>query len=246
MTEETMRRSAAALAAVVIAAVALTAGPAAGAALPDPRAAGLDGQQRLQALIARVKIEQQGVRTLRADFVQRQESAFLLAPEESTGVFSYAAPDRVRWEYLTPKPISMVIDGKTMTIWYRDLKQVEEVKVGRYSDRVLRYLGAGGSMQNLLAYFDVAAAFPEDLSAPYRLELTPRFERVAKRLKSLTIWIDAQRFLPTRLRYVAGDGTLTEYRFEDLQINASLPPDQFHLALPEGVEVRAVDLARAP
>lgn len=216
------------------------------AASLDPRAQGLTAAERLEVLVDRVKQEQEKVMTLTAEFTQRQESAFLLEPEVARGTFSYAAPDQVRWEYKSPKPITMVIDGKTMTTWYRDLAKVEEVKVGRYSDRVLRYLGAGGSMGTLLEYFEVAAAFPADESQPYRLELTPRYDRVAKRLKSLTIWIDPVRFVPSRVRYVGGDGAVTEYRFEELEINAALPSDNFHLSYPEGVEVRVVDLDRAP
>lgn len=213
---------------------------------PDPRAEGLSSTERLAALVERVKLEQGKVRTLTADFVQHQESDFLLEPEVSRGTFSYAAPDRVRWEYESPNPIIMVIDGKTMTTWYRDLEQVDEVKVGRYSERVLRYLGASGSMDTLLEYFEVAAAFPGDEKQPYRLEMTPRYSRVARRLKSLTIWIDPVRFVPRRIRYVGGDEAVTEYRFDDLRINAQLPSDHFELAYPAGVKVRVVDLERAP
>lgn len=216
------------------------------AEVPDPRAPGLDARQRLDALLDRIKLEQSKIETLESRFHQKQDSDFFVAPEEARGVFSYAAPDRVRWEYESPKPITMVIDGKEMTTWYRDLGRVDVMKVGRYSERVLRYLGAGGSMETLLQYFDVEAAFPKDASTPYRLELTPRFARVAKKLKSLTIWVDPQRFLPSRLRYVSGDGETTEYAFQDVVLNAGLPADRFQLALPAGVEVRVVNLDRAP
>ena len=54
----------------------------------------------------------------------------LAAPEESKGTFSYAAPDKVRWEYTSPSPITVVIRGDEMTTWYRDLKRAETLKVG--------------------------------------------------------------------------------------------------------------------
>lgn len=212
----------------------------------DPRAPGLSSTERLDTLIERIKHEQAKVHTLEARFVQHQENEFLAQPEEARGVFSYAAPDQVRWEYQVPKPITLVIDGGTMTTWYRDLGRVEEVKVGKYSERVLRYLGAGGNMEALLEYFEVAAAFPNDPTVPYRLELKPRYSRVAKRLRSLTIWIDPERFVPHRLRYEVGGGGVTEYVFEELNINKELPPDRFELDLPANVEVRVVDLDRAP
>jgi len=79
--------------------LARTANPA---AKPDPRAAGLTGTQRLEALMERVRIEQLGVKTLEARFVQNRESSLLVAAEQSTGTFSYAVPGRVRWEYTRP------------------------------------------------------------------------------------------------------------------------------------------------
>ncbi len=213
--------------------------------LPDPRRPGLSSPERLRALIDRIKLEQSKVTSLEARFVQHQESEFLLQPEESRGAFSYAAPDRIRWEYDTPKPITMVIDGKTMTTWYRDLNRVEEMKIGRYSERIVRYLGAGGSLESLLQYFDVKIAFPNDPNVPYRLDMTPRFSRVAKRLQELTLWVDPRLFVPTRVRYVTPAGATTEYTFSDLRLNGSLPEDRFVLHLPAGIERRVVDLDRA-
>jgi len=217
---------------------------AAPAVPPDPRAAGLTGTQRLQALIDRVKLEQSGLRTLQARFVQHRESSLLVKPEDSSGEFSYAAPNRVRWEYSSPNPITVVIDGEQMTTWYRDLGRADKLKVGRYSNQVFKYLGASGSMQTLLDYFTVTLEIPKVKSAPYRLELTPRYARIAKRLKSMTLWIDAQRFFPTRVRYVEGDGDVTEYELKDLKLNPQLPGDRFVLKLPAGVETRIIDLDR--
>ena len=226
--------------------VTLLAAPGVSAASsPDPRSPTLAAGERLGALIERIKAEQAKVKTLQAHFTQRQESEFLAAPEESKGIFSYQAPDRVRWEYATPKPVTLVINGKTMLTWYRDLKRAEEMKIGRYSERVLKYLGASGSIESLLEYFEVRAAFPTDRKTPFRLEMTPRYARIAKRLKSLTIWIHAESFLPIKLKYVGGDGATTEYSFDGVEVNRTLPEDRFDLKLPDGVKVKFVDLDRA-
>src|SRR4029450_560191 len=139
--------------------------------IPDPLAPGLTGPQRLDALVERVKYEQRQLKTLEARFTQQQESSMLTAPEESKGVFSYAAPDRVRWEYLSPNPISVVIRGDEMTTWYHDLKRAETLRVGRYSSQVFKYLGASGSLQTLLQYFTVKLKLPEKKGDAYRLEL---------------------------------------------------------------------------
>lgn len=228
---------------VLLAAPALAAPPAASPA--DPNAPGLSPSARLEALFNRVKAQQRSMRTLEARFLQHRESAMLVAPEEARGVFSYAAPDQVRWEYLSPNPITLLIQGKQMTTWYRDLGRAEEVKVGRYSNQVMKYLGASGSLDTLLEYFTVSVAFPGHADEPYRLELKPKYDRVARRLRGVTVWIDPRLFLPERLRYVDGDGDVTEYSFEDLKVNAELPADRFKLELPAEVKVKVIDLDRS-
>jgi outer membrane lipoprotein carrier protein len=214
----------------------------ASAAPADPRTAPAD--QRLQALVERVKTEQQKLKTLEARFVQTQESSLLAAPEKSTGNFSYTAPDRVRWEYETPNPISVVVRGEDMTTWYHDLKRADLIKIGRYSNQVFKYLGASGDMKTLLEYFDAKLGTSSKKGEPYRLELTPRFQRIAKRLKMMTLWIDDSTFLPVRLRYVEADGDTTEYRFEGLKKNGRIPEDRYVLQIPKEVQTRVVDLGR--
>jgi outer membrane lipoprotein carrier protein len=211
---------------------------------PDPLAPGLTGPQRLQALVDRVRLEQQQLKTLEARFTQQQENSMLAAPEESKGTFSYRAPDKVRWEYTSPNPITVVIRGDEMTTWYRDLKRAETLKVGRYSSQVFKYLGASGSLQTLLEYFTVRLKLPEKKGDPYRLELDPKYARIAKRLKSMTLWIDDQTFFPEHLKYVqAGDDTV-EYQFSDMKRNAPIPEDRFVLKLPPGVSTRVVSVGQ--
>ncbi len=212
--------------------------------LPDPRDPKLKGIERLNTLVERIKIEQAKMKTLEARFVQKQESSLLTQAQTSTGVLSYAAPDRVRWEYLTPNPISVVIAGEKMTTWYRDLERAETLKVGRYSAQVFKYLGASGSMKTLLDYFTVALTTPGSAGKPYRLDLTPRYSRIAKRMKSMTLWIDEQRFLPTKVEVIEGDGDKIQYELLDLKINAALPADRFQLNLPPGVATKVLDLDR--
>jgi outer membrane lipoprotein carrier protein len=216
-----------------------------GKPIPDPLAPGLSGAERLQALLERVKLQQRQVRTIEARFVQHRESSMLVAPEESTGTFSYAAPDRVRWEYKAPKPITVVIRGSEMTTWYRDLKRAETLKIGRYSSQVFKFLGASGSMDTLLEYFTVELTLPKEKGDPYRLKLLPRYERIKKRIKSMRVDIDSERFFPRHIEYQESDGDVTAYDFKDFQWNPPLPADRFALQLPPGVETRVIDASGA-
>ncbi len=231
------------LSTIVLALAAAPAAVAADRAAPDPLAAGLTAGARLSALVERVKFEQKRLASLEAEFVQEKSSEFLAAPELSHGSFSYLRPERVRWEYREPKPITLVLDGDEMLTWYRDLGRAERVKVGRVSTQVFHYLNASGSLDSLLGYFSVTFAVPPP-GEPWKLELAPRYARVAKRLSSMTLWVDPTLYLPTRVRYVEPNGDSTEYRLERLAPNAVIPESRFVVELPVGVEVRSVDLER--
>jgi outer membrane lipoprotein carrier protein len=215
----------------------------AGAKTPDPMAPGVTGSARLAALLERVKLAQKGMRTMEARFVQKQESAMLLQPEESRGTFSYQAPDRVRWEYSTPNPISIVIQGDDMTTWYRDLDRAEKLKIGRYSNQFFKYLGTSGNLETLREYFDVKLQTPAKKGDPFRMELLPRYARIAKRIKTMTIWIDSERYFPNRVQYVGADGDTTEYLFQDIKLNSPIPADRFVLRIPKGVDTKVIDLS---
>lgn len=232
--------------AALLALLLLPAAPLAGAdrpaaTPPDPEAPGLTSSQRLSALIERVKWEQARLDSLEADFVQERASEFLARPEASHGRFSYASPDRVRWEYVDPKPISMVIHGDEMVTWFRDLGRAEKVKVGRVSSQVFKYLNATGSLESLMGYFAVTFRTPV-AGEPYQLELEPRYPRIAKRLSGMSLWIDRELYLPVRVRYVEANGDTTDYRFAKLRANAPIPDERFELELPKDVPVRVVDL----
>ncbi|MFQ5526653.1 MAG: outer membrane lipoprotein carrier protein LolA [Thermoanaerobaculia bacterium] len=210
--------------------------------VPSPLDRSLPPSARLEAVAERVRRAHDSLETLEAEFSQRKQSALLLEPDVATGRFSYTAPDKVRWEYLSPDPISLVIADRTMTTWYRDIGQVERAAVGAQADRVLRYLGAGTSLDRLLEYFTVSLSVSAKEGEPLKLKLSPRFERVARRIQEMELWLDPGLYLPVRLRYVEGDGDVTEYNFANFRKNEGIPSDRFELEWPEEVEVREVQL----
>lgn len=212
--------------------------------LPDPDAPGLSLADRSSALLDRIRHEQKQLVSLEADFVLSRTSEFLVAPEESRGSFVYSAPDLVRWDYVAPRDVSLVIHDDEMLTWYRDLRKAERVKVGKVSSQVFRYLNASGSLESLMKYFAVTISFPERAGEPYRLKLAPRYARIKKRLSGMELWIDRELYLPVRMRYEEANGDSTDYRFEKLRRNGPVPRERFDLAIPPDVEVKLIELDR--
>lgn len=211
--------------------------------VPSPFDRSLSPSERLEAVAERIRRAHDTLETLEADFSQLKESALLLEPDESRGHFSFTAPDKVRWEYLVPEPISLVIAEGEMTTWYRDIGQVETAQVGSQADRVLRYLGASTSLDTLLEYFTVSLSLPQGETPLLKLKMLPRFERVARRIQEMELWLDGELYLPVRIRYVEGDGDVTQYSFSNFRRNEGIPSSTFELEWPDDVEVRQLRLS---
>jgi len=205
---------------------------------PAESPAAQGGVDRLQSLLDRVKASQGPIRRLHADFTESKESSLMLQPLHAAGQFYYQAPDKVRWEYDTPEPMTLLIRNDEMVTWYRDLHEARRTTIGRQSQQILKYLGMGSSVADLLEYFDVGLGLPKQKGDPYRLVLTPRYKRVAKRIQKLSVWIDSQRYLPVRFLYEEPDGDRTEYRFTNLRINQQFDGDPFELHLPDDVKIQ--------
>jgi outer membrane lipoprotein carrier protein len=207
--------------------------------LPDPSDASLSSVDRLGALVERMKIEQKGFETLVAKFEQETSTEMLVETERSRGTFYYEAPDKVRWQYDEPTPKVIVINGQELLTWYQDLNRAEKVQVGRYSDAVFKYLGASGSLETLMDYFSLRVEFPKGAD-PYRIDLVPRYKRVEKRLREMSVAIDSRLFVPVELSYVEPNGDSSHYVFKDFRVNEPLPAASFDLTLPAGVELRVI------
>jgi outer membrane lipoprotein-sorting protein len=92
----------------VIAAIALVMSICVCAAADAERSGALRLEQLMQRLAQ--------VKTASGKFVERKELAILTTPLESSGTLIYTAPGRLEKHTLRPKPESLILDEKTLTI----------------------------------------------------------------------------------------------------------------------------------
>ena len=195
----------------------------------------------LEQVIRKVQEQQKKTHTLQASFRQEKELALLAKPEVSTGTFTYSRPNNVLWTYATPKRVEMVIANGTLTTYYADLAKAERIDVKKFEDRIFKYMGASGAIDELARYFDFT--FSDSKSKPqFMLDLTPKNRAVAKRVKRIKIWIDKKTYLAQKFEYVEGDGDITRYEFTNMRINEPVPPSRFAIALPSNVKVEQMKI----
>ncbi|HEX8620064.1 MAG TPA: outer membrane lipoprotein carrier protein LolA [Thermoanaerobaculia bacterium] len=195
----------------------------------------------LAQVIKKVQETQKKTSTLQADFRQEKELALMAKPEVSTGKFLFSRPSNVLWTYEAPKRVQMVIANGVLTTYYPELGKAERIDVKKFEDRIFKYMGATGAIDELARYFDFT--FTDSKSKPvYVLDLTPKNKAVAKRVQRIKLSIDKKTYLTSRIEYVEGDGDVTRYEFTNLRVNEPVPPARFALALPANVRVEQMKI----
>jgi outer membrane lipoprotein-sorting protein len=195
----------------------------------------------LDEVIRRVQLAQQNTNTLEADFRQEKTLALLSKPEVSTGRFVYAKPNNVLWTYDAPKRVTMLIANGVLTTYYPDLNKAERIEVKQYQDRIFKYMGASGAIDELGAWFNFTFTNTSD-KPYYTLDLDPKSKTIAKRVRHIKIFIDRKTYLTTQFEYTEGDGDKTRYEFTNVKMNAPVAQSRFTLPLPSSVRVEQMKL----
>lgn len=195
----------------------------------------------LDEVIRKVQLAQAKTNTLQADFRQEKSLALMAKPEVSTGRFIYSKPNNVLWTYDAPKRVTMLIADGMLTTYYPDLKKAERIEVKRYQDRIFKYMGASGAIDELGAWFNFTFTNTSD-KPYYALDLDPKSKTIAKRVRHIRIYIDKTSYLTTQFEYTEGDGDKTRYEFTNVKVNAPVEQSRFTLQLPSSVRVEQMKL----
>jgi outer membrane lipoprotein carrier protein len=198
-------------------------------------------QDSLDDVISKVQLAQAKTNTLQADFRQEKSLALMAKPEVSTGRFIYSKPNNVLWSYDAPKRVTMLIANGMLTTYYPDLNKAERIEVKRYQDRIFKYMGASGAIDELGAWFNFTFTNTSD-KPYYTLDLDPKNKAVGKRVRHIRIYIDKTSYLTTQFEYTEGDGDKTRYEFTNVKVNAPVEQSRFTLQLPSSVRVEQMKL----
>ena len=204
-------------------------------------AAGKQQPATLESVIKKVQEQQKATTTLQATFKQQKEMSLLAKPEESTGTFVFSKPNNVLWSYDAPKRVQMLIANGTLTTYYPDLNKAERIDVKRFEDRIFRYMGASGAIDELGKFFDFT--FTDTSTSPFWvLDLSPKSRAVARRVKHIKIWIDKATYLTSKFEYTEADGDVTRYEFTNIKLNEPVGPGRFTLSLPANVRLEQMKI----
>ncbi|HZI94686.1 MAG TPA: outer membrane lipoprotein carrier protein LolA [Patescibacteria group bacterium] len=190
----------------------------------------------LRQVLEHFDAAQAQVTTLSAHFTERKEIGLLKNAVIQKGQFYHTKPDKFLWEYLSPEPKVLLMNGKSLVAYYPLQKEAEEIET-RLSKRLVKYFGLGQVFADLQEYYNLFLDSGNTLAGTHLIVMKPKMKRLEKRLLEVRIWLDDKINQVRQLEYREADGDRTVFLFADIQVNSEINASRYEIKLPQDVRI---------
>ena len=168
-----------------------------------------------------------------ADFTQEIESATLGEKVTSQGKVYFQKPGRMRWEFTSPDPQTVVSDGRFFWFYQPQQKQVLKTPLQQAfrSHTLIAFLTGVGRIDQ-----EFTVSLVGQTEEGYLLHLIPR-EGEESLGGSLEVQVSTGTYDIVRVQITDPLGNLTRLHFSNMDHQATLDGALFHFTVPQGVDV---------
>jgi outer membrane lipoprotein carrier protein len=190
-------------------------------------------QPETAELLAAIQANYDGIESIGAQFEQRSYVAALGREEISRGRVIVKRPGRMRWEYESPEPSVIVVDGESVRIYSPSERklQIAPLSPQTLSPTALGFLLGGADLPSTFRAELLEASDPTEL----RLRLVPKQEAGFQHLE---LRLDAASHQLRGSVLVDLFGNRTELLFRDVRHDGEVAPDAFEIRVPDGTDLR--------
>jgi len=183
----------------------------------------------LADVVQKVDAAKASVDTLAGDFTQKSRVKLFKQELTAKGRFYFKKPRQIRWEYTTPDPSVMILDGNKATLSTPgSAPQVfdldKDATMRAIFDQLLVWLGPG-SLAAARGDYDLETA--GTAAAPLLRLIPKQASPIAKAFTRIELRLDPKSWLMRSILLVEKNGDEKEIDFGRLQRNVKLPPDAF-------------------
>ena len=166
------------------------------------------------------------MQTMQCRFVQEKTSSMLTEPSVSEGKMYFSSPDRLRWEYLTPYPFALVVNGEQIVKVTDGKAEVLDSNSGRMYQGITSMIMGSASGKKL---FDASAfdVLLYDDGVFWKAEMTPKRRDMKRMFSQLVFRFDKKTNGISRVEFVGSNGDVTLIRFEDIRLNEKIGEERF-------------------
>ncbi len=172
-----------------------------------------------------------------ADFTQEIESATLGEKVASQGKVYFKKPGRMRWEFTSPDPQTVISDGHFLWFYQPQQQQVLKTPLQQAfrSHTPVSFLTGVGRIDQ-----DFAVSLIGQTEGRYLLRLTPRKgeKNPSESLGgSLAMQVSSGTYDIVKVQITDPVGNLTHLHFSNIDHRTPLDEALFHFTVPQGVDI---------
>ena len=166
------------------------------------------------------------MQSMQCRFVQEKTSSMLAEPSVSEGVMYFVAPDRLRWEYTTPYPFALVVNGDRIVKVTDGKAEALEGNANRMYQGIASIIMGSASGKKLFdtSVFDIVLY---DDDAFWKAEMTPKRRDMKRMFSQLVFRFDKKTQGISRVEFISSGGDVTSIRFEDIRLNEAIGEEKF-------------------
>ena len=166
------------------------------------------------------------MQSMQCRFVQEKTSTMLAEPSVAEGTMHYAAPDRMRWEYIKPYAFALVVNGERLVKVTDGKAEVLEGNAGRMYQGMVNLIIGSASGKKLFdtTVFDIV--FYDD-NGFWRADMTPKRRDMKRMFSQLVFRFDKKTNGISRVEFVSANGDVTSIRFEEIKVNEAIEDKVF-------------------
>lgn len=182
------------------------------------------GSQLTQLTQAISKAHQQ-VQTLSANFTQEKSSTLFTEKVIQKGVFCYQSPKQLRWEYKSPKALTLLFDDTKVTI-------LTDKGAVNNPNKMLNELGKmiintiNGTNMSDNSNFDIS--YTKNIQdGNYIAILKPINKKIKANYNSIKVVLNGKDYLAEKVIMNESNGDVTTIFFSNKKTNQALPANSF-------------------
>jgi outer membrane lipoprotein-sorting protein len=178
------------------------------------------------AIYARGKPIEAGLKTLTARFTETSTSSLLAKPLVASGTLAVERPSRVVLRYAVPEKRTILIDGDSMRVVWPSRGINQTTAVGESQRRIQRYF-VDQTPGQLRSHFDIAARVPDDRAETWLVTMIPKRRQIREGLTKLELWVDQSTVVLAAMQMTFSGGETKLLQFADVTINPPIDRSMF-------------------
>lgn len=182
------------------------------------------GAQLTQLTQAISKAHQQ-VKTLSANFTQEKTSSLFTEKMVQKGVFCYQSPKQLRWEYKSPKALTLLFnDTKVTVLTDKGAINNPNKMLNEMGKMIINTINGTNMSDN--DNFDISY-LKNNQDGSYIAVLNPTNKKIKANYSSIRVILNGKNYLAEKVILNESNGDVTTITFSNMKINTTLPEGIF-------------------